>query len=238
MYMNVHGTKLPGARKIKMNVDYKDTFKYFHSLHPGITQGTVFDYGSNSGTFLKSAGAQFIENNYTGLDVDKSAVELGQREFSAAKFIHYDTFNHMYNFSSTATCPLPVNDQFDTVISYSVFTHTTEADMLNRIDELYGLLNAGGKLLFTYLNPQSAIAVNYFSKKRTQYFGRCDNLETSTMLYLVDADVKPYPETGKMLATFYNTEYLKSILAKYQPTAYTCPANCVNCIQDCIVINK
>jgi hypothetical protein len=58
------------------------------------------------------------------------------------------------------------------------------------------------------------------------------------MLYLVDADVKPYPETSKMLATFYNTEYLKSILAKYQPTAYTCPANCVNCIQDCIVINK
>lgn len=221
-----------------MNVDYKDTFKYFHSLHPDIVQGTVLDYGSNSGTFLKSAGSQFIEKNYTGLDVDKSAIEFGQREFSQARFVHYDTFNHMYNFSNTSTCSIPITDRFDTVISYSVFTHTTEADMLTRIDELYGLLNVGGKLLFTYLNPQSAIAVNYFSKKRTQIFGHCDNLETSTMLYLVDADVKPYPETGKMLATFYNTEYLKSILAKYQPTAYTCPVNCVNCIQDCIVINK
>jgi SAM-dependent methyltransferase len=221
-----------------MNVDYKDTFKYFQSLHPNIVQGTVLDYGSNSGTFLKSAGAQFIEKNYTGLDVDKSAIEFGQHEFPAAKFIHYDTFNHMYNFSSTSICSIPVTDRFDTVISYSVFTHTTEADMLNRIDELYGLLNVGGKLLFTYLNTQSATIVNYFSKKRTQNFGHCDNLETSTMLYLVDADVKPYPEAGKMLATFYNTEYLKSILAKYQPTAYTCPVNCVNCIQDCIVINK
>ena len=180
-----------------MNVDYKDTFKYFHSLHPNIVQGTVFDYGSNSGTFLKSAGAQFIEKNYTGLDVDKSAVELGQREFSAAKFIHYDTFNHMYNFSNTSTCSLPVNDQFDTVISYSVFTHTTEADMLNRIDELYGLLNVGGKLLFTYLNSQSAITVNYFSKKRIQLFGRCNNLELTQcyillmrMLNLIQSQVK------------------------------------------------
>jgi SAM-dependent methyltransferase len=234
----VCGTKLYGVKGNNMNVDYKDTFKYFHSLHPDIVQGTVLDYGSNSGTFLKSAGSQFIEKNYTGLDVDKSAIEFGQREFSQARFVHYDTFNHMYNFSNTSTCSIPITDRFDTVISYSVFTHTTEADMLTRIDELYGLLNVGGKLLFTYLNPQSAIAVNYFSKKRTQIFGHCDNLETSTMLYLVDADVKPYPETGKMLATFYNTEYLKSILAKYQPTAYTCPANCVNCIQDCIVINK
>lgn len=232
------GTKLYGVKGNNMNVDYKDTFKYFHSLHPDIVQGTVLDYGSNSGTFLKSAGSQFIEKNYTGLDVDKSAIEFGQREFSQARFVHYDTFNHMYNFSNTSTCSIPITDRFDTVISYSVFTHTTEADMLTRIDELYGLLNVGGKLLFTYLNPQSAIAVNYFSKKRTQIFGHCDNLETSTMLYLVDADVKPYPETGKMLATFYNTEYLKSILAKYQPTAYICPVNCVNCIQDCIVINK
>jgi len=35
-----------------MNVDYKDTFKYFSSIHPDISKGTVLDYGSNSGKII------------------------------------------------------------------------------------------------------------------------------------------------------------------------------------------
>jgi hypothetical protein len=31
-----------------MNIVYKDTFKYFSSLHLNIINGTVLDYGSDS----------------------------------------------------------------------------------------------------------------------------------------------------------------------------------------------
>lgn len=221
-----------------MNVDYKDTFKYFSSIHPGISNGTILDYGSNSGTFLKSAGPNIAENNYTGIDVDKSAVIAGQQLFPTAKFIHYDTFNHMYNPTGVTNSPLPIFKKYDTIISYSVFTHTTEEDMLYRIDELYSLLSPTGTLMFTYLNTASKVVCNYFSNKRIQNFGFCDNIVTTTKLYLVDATIQLEPEEGKMLATFYNTEYLKSILSKYKTVSYDCPDGCYNCIQDCIVIKK
>ena len=221
-----------------MNVDYKDTFKYFSSIHPDISKGTVLDYGSNSGTFLKSAGLKFAEGNYTGIDVDNSSVIVGQELFPTAKFIHYNTFNHMYNPQGIVNFSLPLAQTYDTIISYSVFTHTTEEDILSRIEELYNFLNVGGKLIFTYLNVGSTGTVKYFTDKRTKNFGYCDIISTETKLYLVDADIKQYPIEGKMLATFYNTAYLKSILSGYSVTSHQCPTGCYNCIQDCIVINK
>lgn len=221
-----------------MHVEYKDTFKYFNSLHPTISNGTVLDYGSNSGNFLTSSGSKFPHKNYVGIDVDQSAIHLGQHLFPTAEFIHYNTFNYMYNPTGKLDVPLPVSGSYDTIISYSVFTHTTEKDMLSRIAELYRLLTPGGKLLFTYLNISSKTIVDYFTKKRIKDFGYCDPIDTQTVLYLLDADVKQEPENNKMLLTFYNTDYLLSLLSNYQSTAHPCPRNCYHCIQDCIIITK
>lgn len=221
-----------------MNVDYKDTFKYFATINPNIANGTVLDYGSNSGTFLKSAASKFSHENYTGIDVDKTAIDLGQQEFQTAKFIHYDTFNHMYNPEGSTGSALPLSQTYDNIISYSVFTHTTQEDMLLRLAELFNFLNPGGRLMFTYLNVDSPITVKYFTDKRTKTFGYCHPLVTDTKLYLVDADAEHEPIKGKMLATFYKTAYLKSILSNYNVTAYACPKGCFNCIQDCMVITK
>jgi SAM-dependent methyltransferase len=221
-----------------MHVEYKNTFKYFNSLHPTISKGTVLDYGSNSGNFLTSAGAEFPHINYTGIDVDVSAINLGQQLFPTARFIHYNAFNYMYNPVGEIDPPLPINGLYDTIISYSVFTHTTEKDMLSRISELYGLLAPGGRFLFTYLNSSSTKIVEYFTKKRITDFGYCNSISTNTKLYLVDADIKEEPEAGKMLLTFYNTDYLLELLSTYSPKFQTCPESCYNCIQDCVVINK
>lgn len=221
-----------------MHVEYIDSFNYFTSLHPTISNGTVLDYGSNSGNFLTSAGLNFPHEKYVGIDVDESAINLGQRIFPTAEFIHYNTFNHMYNPNGVLNIPLPVTGPFDTIISYSVFTHTTQEDMVSRIDDLYRLLTPGGKLMFTYLNIESNTTVDYFRKKRIKDFGYCNYIDTRTMLYLVDADVRQTPENSKMLVTFYHTDYLLSLLSKYQPTAQICPTNCNNCIQDCIIISK
>ncbi len=221
-----------------MHVEYKDTFKYFSSLHPTISNGTVLDYGSNYGTFLASSELKFPYEKYVGIDVDKSAIDLGQDTFPTAKFIHYNTFNYMYNSTGDLDVPLPVTESYDTIISYSVFTHTTEKDMLSRIAELHRLLAPGGKLMFTYLNIGVKPIVDYFTKKRIKDFGFCDPIETQTMLYLVGATVKQEPENDKMLLSFYNTDYLLSLLSNYQSTAHSCPKNCYNCIQDCIIITK
>jgi len=221
-----------------MNVDYKDTFKYFSSIHTNIANGTVLDYGSNYGTFLASAGGKFKQENYTGLDIDSSAIALGKEQFPNAEFIHYNAFNHMYNPTGLENLNLPITKTYDTVISYSVFTHTSEEDFLNRLEQLFALVAPGGSILSTFCDPDDTTTVNFFTKKRINRFGKCDSIRTSTKLYLIDAEIKSIPDVDKMLITFYNREYLKSILSKYTVSIHPAPPGCLNCFQSCVMIKK
>lgn len=221
-----------------MNIEYMDTFKYFSSLHPNIINGTVLDYGSNYGNFLASAGNKFKQENYTGIDVDFDAIQSGKEQFPNAEFIHYNSFNHMYNPNGIENLDIPVTKTYDTIISYSVFTHTSEEDFLNRLEQLCKLVAPGGKILFTFCDPDNPIIVNFFTQKRIRMFGRCDNILTSTKLYLVDADIKSIPDVNKMLITFYNREYLKSILSKYDVSIHNAPLDCLNCFQNCVILKK
>jgi hypothetical protein len=221
-----------------MNVDYKDTFKYFSSIHTSIANGTVLDYGSNYGTFLASAGSKFKQENYTGIDVDSSAIGLGKKQFPNAEFIHYNAFNHMYNPTGLENLNLPITKTYDTVISYSVFTHTSEEDFLNRLEQLFTFVTLGGSILFTFCDPDDTTTVNFFTQKRIKIFGKCDSIKTSTKLYLIDAEIQSIPDVNKMLITFYNREYLKSILSKYNVSIHNAPLGCVNCFQTCVMLQK
>ena len=52
------------------------------------------------------------------------------------------------------TCPLPEMGQtFDYVVAFSVFTNTTESDMLQLVNELLGVLSGDGALAFTFIDP-------------------------------------------------------------------------------------
>lgn len=221
-----------------MNIEYMDTFKYFSSLHPNIINGTVLDYGSNYGNFLVSAKNDFKNENYTGIDVDFDAIQSGKKQFPNAEFIHYNSFNHMYNPNGIENLDLPVTKAYDTVISYSVFTHTNEEDFINRLEQLFTVVAPGGKILFTFCDPDNPKVVNFFTQKRIRMFGKCDNISTSTKLYLVDADIKSIPDVNKMLITFYNREYLKSILSKYTVSIHPAPMGCFNCFQSCVILEK
>jgi SAM-dependent methyltransferase len=221
-----------------MNVDYKNTFKYFSSIHPNIINGTVLDYGSNYGTFLASAGGKFKQENYTGIDVDFDAIQSGKEQFPNAEFIHYNSFNHMYNPTGLENLNLPITKKYDTVISYSVFTHTSEEDFLDRLEQLFALVVPGGSILFTFCDPDDTTTVNFFTQKRIKTFGKCDSIRTSTKLYLIDADIKSIPDVDKMLITFYNKEYLKSILRKYNVSIHSAPPRCLNCFQSCVMLQK
>lgn len=219
-------------------VVYKDTFTYFSSLHPNIINGTVLDYGSNYGTFLESANNKFKQENYTGIDADFDAIQSGKEQFPSAEFIHYNSFNHMYNPNGIKNLDLPVTKTYDTIISYSVFTHTSEEDFLNRLEQLFTVVVPGGKILFTFCDSDNPIVVNFFTQKRIRMFGKCDKISTSTKLYLVDADIKSIPDVNKMLITFYNKEYLKSILSKYTVSIHPAPMGCLNCFQSCVILEK
>lgn len=217
---------------------FKDTFQYFKRFKNSISEGTVLDYGSNYGTFLDSSKGKFPEENYTGIDVDNEALDAGRLQFPKAKFIWYNGYNPIYN-SSGIEEKFDFNQQFDTIISYSVFTHTSKEDMCNKIDWLYLYLKPGGSILATWLDVDTDIPVNYFFNKRVKDYGYCEKIETDDYIYLLDNKCsKVIKPNIKLLLAFYNKTYLKKIMSKYNPFLFNAFPDIPTCFQSCMIIVK
>ena len=217
---------------------YADTFTYFKRLHPTIINGNVLDYGSNYGMFLDSSNGNFTQEKYTGVDIDNEALLEGKKLFPNARFIHYNGFNHVYNPTGLKDCrPLLENTHYDTINSYSVFTHTTVEDMLDTIKWLYLKLKPGGKLLLSWLDVDNAITNKVFYNKRIKDLGHCDIIKTDDYTYLNDNKLSRTAESKKWLLLFFKKDYLSSILSDYNCVLVS-PPQSVGCIQSCIIIEK
>lgn len=222
----------------------KDTFSFFKALHPGIANGTVLDYGSNAGTFLNSAGNQFPPKNYCGIDIDAEAIAEGKKRFPDASFILYDGYNSMYNKNGTTDTKPLLDRQYDTIISYSVLTHTSIEDMIITVGWLYDQLKSGGKLMLSWLDVDEAATMSYFQYKRKQAYGHCDALITDSYTYLNDNKTSKYIDpAAKHLVLIFKKEFLSNLLQKYKHTLSPVPIRGMtplytNCIQSCAVIEK
>lgn len=215
---------------------YLNTFRYFRSFQPKITQGTVLDYGSNYGMFLDSSRGLFPQENYTGIDVDHEAIEEGKKLFPKANFIFYNGFNHMYN-PTGSNCRPQLNQTFDTIISYSVLTHTNIDDTVETLNWLYGKLNAGGKMLISWLSIENKTAVDFFYNKRVRDFGSCDKIIADDYVYLLENKATKVPDIG-LLLVFYRENYLRKLLTKYNYELVSAPSSTPDCFQNCIIIQK
>ena len=212
------------------------TFDYFKKLHPSIDQGTVLDYGSNYGMFLDSSRGKFKQPEYTGIDIDLAAIEFGRSKFPEANFIWYNGFNHMYNPEGDKNKPV-LDKQYDSIVSYSVFTHTTIKDTLESMAYLYEQLKPGGKMLLTWLSIDNKQAVEFFYRKRVMEFKSCDTIQTDDYVYLVDNKLSKTEDIG-MFLVFYKQDYLAKLLEGYNFTLTSAPQGAVGCFQDCIIITK
>jgi SAM-dependent methyltransferase len=218
---------------------HKNTFNYFKTLHPEILNGTVLDYGSNYGTFLDSSNNVFPEKNYTGIDIDETAISEGKKLFPDATFILYNGFNHVYNPQGIyGNRPTLVHNQYDTIISYSVLTHTSVEDMVETIEWLYSKLKPSGKMLLTWLDVDDTITTNFFYNKRIKDMGYCDIIKTNDYAYLNNNELSKIAESKSWLLLFFKKEYLSTMLQSYKHTLVSAPKNALGCIQSCIIIEK
>lgn len=217
---------------------YKNTFEYFRRIKPSICDGLVLDYGSNYGTFLDSSKGQFPQKNYTGIDVDKAALEAGRHQFPDAKFIWFNSYNPVYNPNGTNdTLSLP--ETYDTIISYSVFTHTSKEDMLEKIQWLYQLLKPGGSILATWLDVDVSIITEFFYRKRIKTYGACDRIMTDSYVYLLNNKCsKQVKANSDYLLAFYKKNYLISLLEQYNVTLVEAFPDIKECFQSCFIIEK
>ncbi len=131
-------------------------FTYF-SLQVGepVWRGKdVLDFGGNIGNILRDPNSTIDEERYWCLDVDRESVERGRQSYPQAHWLFYDRYCFSFNPRGVPNLPLPdMGRKFDYVVAFSVFSNTTETDMLELVEQLESVLAEGGVLAFTFIDP-------------------------------------------------------------------------------------
>jgi SAM-dependent methyltransferase len=115
---------------------------------------TVLDFGGNIGNILRDPNCTIEEERYWCIDVVRDSVDRGRALYPRANWMFYDRFSFYFNPRGVRGLPLPkLNEKFDYIVAYSVFTNTPPSDMHDLLGQLKGLLKNGGTLAFTFIDP-------------------------------------------------------------------------------------
>jgi 2-polyprenyl-3-methyl-5-hydroxy-6-metoxy-1,4-benzoquinol methylase len=128
-------------------------YHYFNTQFEGFdwTNKKILDFGGNIGGFLSGAPDNINQKNYWCIDVDKGAIEIGQKRFPLAHFNWFNRYSSYDNPTGVAGLKIPFeSERFDIIISFSVFTHVSKVDMIDLLGQLKALLNPGGILFYFF----------------------------------------------------------------------------------------
>jgi hypothetical protein len=219
----------------------------------------VLDFGGNIGNILRDPAATIDEDRYWCLDVVKDSIEQGKISFPRAHWWFYNRYCFFFNPYGIPNLTLPDIDQsFDYIVAYSVFSNTPPTDMLQLVKQLEGLLASNGTLAFTFIDPYyfswpgeyEGNNLNYrveleiergnvsaiHGQNIIQSTARADwfMLVNAKDLYIETEAIPNYePAQQKTCHVFYTEKYMKRLFphASIQP-----PAN--NEMQHCCIIRK
>lgn len=146
----------PEQRATRSEVRKLGQFSYFDQMldHPAWGGKNVLDFGGNDGNLLRNPDCRILPADYYCIDVVAEALEEGRAAFPDAHWVHYDRYNCSFNPGGQPDLALPDLDvEFDFILAYSVFTHTTREDMVDLVKQLQAHLAPGGALAFTFEDP-------------------------------------------------------------------------------------
>ncbi len=227
---------------------YVPIYTYFNEVlgFPDWSSKNILDFGGNVGNFLKDPNCNVHPSYYTCLDISKAAIDHGQAEFPKANWLYYNRYNCVYNKLGHKNESLPqLQNKFDFILAFSVFTHTSQKEMLSTVqNELMPLLNKTGKLAFTFLEPYM---ISHFVDKRIQNNPEIsqDNIilqtENLSHFYYINDDIIQFEfkddgtEDLQHLLSFYSVSDIQNLFSNYKTNLYTVPNSL---LQSCIVLEN
>lgn len=146
----------PAERALRSQLVKISQFAYFHEQldEPDWTGKLVLDFGGNKGNLLLDPSCAIQQRDYYCVDVVSEAIAEGRRTFPEAHWFHYDRYNRSFNPEGIRDLKIPdLERQFDFILAYSVFTHTTLEELRELVSQLETFLAPGGALAFTFIDP-------------------------------------------------------------------------------------
>ncbi len=224
----------------------------------------VLDFGGNVGNMLRDPNSTIDHERYWCIDVVKESIESGRETFPNAHWVHYDRYCFFFNPLGEPRLKLPeeVPQSFDYIVAYSVFTNTSQTDMLDLVGQLKERLSERGALAFTFIDPHHRSWPDRYEGNNLRWRlereifleqekGNTLDIDVSRLcerardvpwfvlvngedLYLETEDTKIYePERQRTYHAFYSVDYMKSL---FPQATILPPAN--DEMQHCCVIRK
>lgn len=172
----------------------------------------ILDYGCGSLRLPKDAVGVIDMSRYTGLEIRPHLVDYCKESLPQSKIIYQDLYNIVYNPKGELASLQPIEEKFDLILSYSVFSHTTLEQFQESIEILRESLNPGGYMLLSFLSINNRTVLHHLRKKRIKNLGRCDRIPESidTVAYMVeDKWVDELPHEANYMISLINPEVLE-----------------------------
>jgi 2-polyprenyl-3-methyl-5-hydroxy-6-metoxy-1,4-benzoquinol methylase len=207
--------------KTYLQPDNKKLFQIFDNKELNIDwkNVSILDYGCNQGNFLNSAANNIDNKKYLGIDIILMAIETAKVKHPNQKFIHYDKWHQSWNPDGNKKIKVSdvIDEKFDVIICYSVFTHNTIEQTKEELNDLKKLLNPKGVILFTIWRSE---IFEPFHKWILERFEKVVPIDFSTvkynkMAYWVDTafvitDTFNYKlSESNSFNSYYNLEWFK-----------------------------
>jgi SAM-dependent methyltransferase len=210
--------------KTYLQNDNKNLFCIFNNKELNIDwkNVSILDYGCNQGNFLKSAASNINGEKYLGIDIIPMAIDNAKLTHPEYRFMHYDKWHQAYNPTGNKTIKVSdsLNEKFDVIICYSVFTHNTIEQAKDELNELKKLLNPYGIILFTVWRSDIFEPFYNWISERFENVIPIDfnNINYKSMAYWINTSevvtdtLNFVSENNTSFNTFYDIEWLKEEL--------------------------
>lgn len=197
--------------------------EYFE-LIKSLSNTKVLDFGCNHANFLIND----FDGTYIGLDIDQDLLAKNKLKYPQHKWVHYKNYNYQYNCDFDIVQEWPVLDNdINTVIAFSVFTHTDFTELSNTAAKLQSHLSPGGDLLLTFFSSLDKDTIRKILLHRDNLFNGyiddiiaqvyetnisyvCVNIKSNQVFVLTDIEDLPKFSNDTYFLTFYNDNWLKS----------------------------
>ena len=114
----------------------------------------ILDFGGNVGNMLRDPNSTIDAERYWCIDVVNDAIQKGKESYPKSHWIFYDRFCFFFNPGGVPHLSVPdIEQRFDYIVAYSVFSNTSATDMIELVDELRLLLKKDGTLAFSFIDP-------------------------------------------------------------------------------------
>jgi hypothetical protein len=236
-------------------------FTYFsQQLGEPVWRGKkVLDFGGNVGNILRDSNSTIDHERYWCLDVDRESVEQGEACYPKSHWLFYNRYCFFFNPYGIPNLPLPdMGETFDYVVAFSVFTNTSQTDMLQLVGQLEDIVATNGALAFTFIDPYEFSWGKQGQRNNFQWrldlevergnvsahdAQKLDNqaqnanwftLVNGTDLYIETEVIRPCePEQQKTYHVFHTAAYMQTLFPR---AAILPPVN--NEMQHCVIIRK